>query len=107
MKLGITQTTVLIALVGVLAGPAAVYALDHPGTGAAKLLAPRMEKASAGIDTRGAVERQREIFDILCGGALNLDLGVYDHLWRVAESLAVANWQPPKVTSTRLCLKRS
>jgi hypothetical protein len=98
MKLGITKIWLLIASLGIVAGPATASAFDHPGTGSARLLAPRLEKASAVVDSRGAAERQREIFRILCGGAMNLDLGVSDHLWRVAESLAVADWQPPKVT---------
>ena len=45
-----------------------------------------------------AVSDRRAIFEILCGGATLQDVGVRQHLWRVAGSLSERSWIPPRVT---------
>lgn len=93
----ITAVLPLLAAASVLCGPPPALALEHPGSLVTKLLAPRVDGSVAVIDKSEDV-RMREIYRILCGGAAHLESGLSEHLWRVAESLAVANWQPPKVT---------
>ena len=81
----------------ILCGSGPAHAFDHPGSLAKKLLAPRVDGSVAVVDKVDDI-RMREIYQILCGGAAHLESGLSDHLWRVAESLAVADWKPPKVT---------
>jgi len=98
MKLGLSGISMFAAAFAVLSGPDPASAIEHPVTSAARLLAPKVERSGAVAGARRDVRRQREIYRILCGGAADLELGVSEHLWRVAESLAVSEWQPPKVT---------
>lgn len=88
----------LLATVAVLGLPAPARALDHPGSLARRLLAPEVHGSVAVVDKSDEIRRQREIYDILCGGAAHLESDLSRHLWRVAESLAVGDWRPPRVT---------
>lgn len=47
--------------------------------------------------SRAALDRSA-IFEILCGGATLQDVGLREHLWRVAGSLSERSWTPPRVT---------
>jgi hypothetical protein len=53
--------------------------------------------APAAVAGKADPVRQREIFQILQGGALLEDASLADHLWRVAGSLALRDWSPPRV----------
>src|SRR5262245_25246097 len=52
---------------------------------------------SAPAATNRELDR-RAIYDILRGGAMLQDVGVEQHLWNVAGSLAAQSWTPPVVT---------
>jgi len=86
----------LLAVPALLAAPLPARALDPPAS-LVRLLAPRVE-SSGSVAVKSDALRQREIYRILCGGAEPQEAGLSEHLWRVAESLAGRDWEPPKVT---------
>ena len=98
MKCRIPRILPFLAAAALFAGSSPASALEHPGSLAKRLLAPRGEGSASVVDRPDDVRRQREIYRILCGGAAQLESGLSEHLWRVAESLAGADWKPPKVT---------
>ena len=99
MKQPMISTSLILAIALVpLTGPAPTEAADDPGAPAVSALAPTIQREPVVVDSKGNPERQREIYRILRGGAVSLDATLSSHLWQVAESLAGADWQPPKVT---------
>jgi hypothetical protein len=61
-------------------------------------------EASAPQESRATVSAQQDdldqgaIYRILCGGAVEADTGLAQHLWDLAGNLADRAWAPPKVT---------
>jgi len=63
------------------------------------VLSTAQASESVVISTAPASELARqEIFEILCGGMVPKDSALAEHLWKVAGSLALRGWTPPRVT---------
>ena len=80
MKYRISRILPFLAAAALLAGSSPASALEHPGSLAKRLLAPRGDGSVAVIDRADDVRRQREIYRILCGGAAQLESGLSEHL---------------------------